>query len=81
MKIFMVFMEKKHFLFLFYCFHALISPSDVITDVVKQNRNIMTSTLSAYYKEREEQVFQQIKIILIPGPSCSKLTMSLTRYR
>ena len=36
MKIFMVFMEKKHFLFLFYCFHALISPSDVITDV-KQN--------------------------------------------
>ena len=64
MKIFMVSTEKKSL------FHFVAS--DVITDVAKQNRNIMTSILSAYHKKGEEQVFWQIKIILIP--ECSLLS-------
>ena len=66
MKIFMKI--KKQIFFLFSCFTA----SDVTIDVPKQNRNIMTSTLSAFHKEREKQILQQIKIILIPG--CSLLS-------
>ena len=38
---------------LFSCFSA----TDVITDIARQKRNIMTSTLSAYHKEREKQIF------------------------
>ena len=44
--------EKKKIILLFSCFSA----PDVITDVVKQNRNTMTSTLSACQKEREKQI-------------------------
>ena len=57
MKIFMVLKKKKKkkkkilFILLFSCFNA----SDIITDVTKQNRNIMTSTLSAYHKEKAKQ--------------------------
>ena len=53
MKIFMVFTvnSKFPFILLFSCFSA----SGVITDVAKQNRNIMTLTLSAYRKDREKQ--------------------------
>ena len=56
--------KKTNFLYilLFSCFSA----SDVLTDVAKQNRSILTSTLNAYHKEREKQVFLQIKVILIP---------------
>ena len=44
-----------------YCF----STADVIADVAKQNRNIMTSTLSAYHKEREKQNQFDTRMFLI----------------
>ena len=68
MKIFMVFTEKNIFVLISLCFSA----SDVITNVAKQNRNIMTSTLSAYYKERKKYIFRQMKLILIA--KCSLLS-------
>ena len=41
--------------------------SDVITNVTKQNMNVMSSRLSeTKQKERQNKKFWQIKIILIP---------------
>ena len=59
MKIFMAFTEKEYFFFFFFIVYMSMRTSDIITNVTKQNMNVMVSIFSDFTCEALERQNQK----------------------